>query len=71
MTQTRHAKATASEDPVPADVLPDNDILVVEGTFAQDSADDISMKDMADTHDSYHAVLASTGDHVSPTKIGN
>jgi hypothetical protein len=65
VTQTGCAEAATSENPILADVLPGSDILVVEGTFAQDPADDISMEDMADTHDSYDAVLADTGDHVA------
>ena len=50
-----------------ADVLPGSDIPVVEGTFAQYPADDISMEDMADTHESYDAVLASIGDYLVDT----
>ena len=67
VTQTGRAKAAASENPVMTDVLPDSDILVVEWTFAQDPTDDISTKDMADTHDSYDAVLAGTENHVADT----
>jgi hypothetical protein len=70
-TQIGCAKAVASENPVLADVLPGSDILVVEGTFAQDPADDISMEDMADTYDRYDAVLAGTGDHVADTQATN
>ena len=65
VTQTGCAEAATSENPVLTDVLPGNDILVVEGTFAQDPANYISMEDMADTHDSYDAVLAGTRDHVA------
>ena len=68
VTQIRCAEAAASENPVLTDVLPGNDIPIVEGMFSQDLADDISMEDMADTHDNYNAVLASTGDHVAGTK---
>jgi hypothetical protein len=71
VTQTGCAEAAASENPVLADVLPGSDIPVVEGTFAQDPADDISMEDMADTHDSYDAVLAGTGDHVADTQAAD
>ena len=39
----------------------------MEEAFVQDSVDDISMEDMADTHDSYDAVLAKTEDHVAGT----
>lgn len=53
------------------DVLPGSDIPVVEGTFAQYPADDISMEDMADTHDSYDAVLASIGDHLIDTQAAD
>ena len=31
--------------------MPSNDIPAMEGTFSQDSADDISKEDMVDTHD--------------------
>ena len=67
VTQTGCAEAAASENPVLADVLPSNDIPVMEGTFAQDPADDVSMEDIADTHDNYDAILAGTGDHVVDT----
>jgi hypothetical protein len=36
----------------------------MEGTFAQDPVDDISIENMTDTHDSYDEVLAGTGEHV-------
>ena len=71
VTQTECAEAAASENPVLADVLPSSDIPVMEGTFAQDPADDVSMEDMADTHDSYDAVLAGTGDHVVDTQAAD
>jgi hypothetical protein len=61
-------EAATSENPVLADVLPDSDIPVKEGTFAQDPADDISMEDMANTHDSYDTILAGTEDHVADTQ---
>ena len=62
-------EAVTSENPVLADVLPDSDIPVKEGTFAQDLADDISIENMADTHDSYDEVLAGTGEHVIGTQV--
>ena len=68
VTQIGCAEVAASENPVLADVLPGSDIPVVKGTFAQDLTDDISMEDMADTHDSYDVVLAGTGDHVASTQ---
>ncbi len=71
VTQTGCAEAAASENPVLVDVLPGNDILVMGETFAQDPADDISMEDMADTHDSYDAVLAGTGNHVVDTQAAD
>ena len=70
-TQIGCAEAAASEIPVLADFLPGSDIPVVEGTFAQDSADDISTEDMADTYDRYDAVLAGIGDHVADTQAAN
>uniref|UniRef100_A0A2N9EL25 Aminotransferase-like plant mobile domain-containing protein n=1 Tax=Fagus sylvatica TaxID=28930 RepID=A0A2N9EL25_FAGSY len=53
MTQVAHAEVAASEDPVQADATLGSDVLAREGVFAQDPADDVSMEDMADTHDSY------------------
>ena len=70
-TQIGCAEAAVSENPVLADVLPDSDIPAMEGTFVQDPADDISMEDMADTHDSYDAVLAETEDHVAGTQAAD
>ena len=67
VTQTGRAEAAASENHVLADVLPSNDISIIGETFAQDPADDISMEDMADTHDSYDAVLDGTENHVVDT----
>jgi hypothetical protein len=67
VTQVEHAKAAASEDPVQAYVTLGSDVPVMEKAFVQDSVDDISMEDMADTHDSYDAVLAETEDHVAGT----
>uniref|UniRef100_A0A2N9FSB1 Aminotransferase-like plant mobile domain-containing protein n=1 Tax=Fagus sylvatica TaxID=28930 RepID=A0A2N9FSB1_FAGSY len=61
-------EVAASEDPIQADVTPGSDVLVMEEAFVQDSTDDISMEDMADTHDSYDAVLAGTEDHVAGTQ---
>jgi hypothetical protein len=71
VTQTGCAEATASENPVLADVLPGRDIPVMERTFAQDLADDISMEDMAETHDSYDAVFAGIEDHVAGTQAAD
>ncbi len=71
MTQTGRVEAAVSENPVLADVLPDSDIPVMEGTFAQDPADGISLEDMADTYDSYDAVLAGAGDHVADTQTAD
>jgi hypothetical protein len=71
VTQTGRAEAAASENPILADVLPGSDIPVVEGTFAQDPADDISMEDMANTYDSYDTVLAGIGDHVADTQTAD
>ena len=70
-TQIGCAEAAVSENPVLADVLPDSDIPAMEGTFVQDPADDISMEDMADTHDSYDAVLAGTEDHATGTQAAD
>jgi hypothetical protein len=44
-------------DIIPAIEVGD-DIPIIEGTFAQDPADDAPLEDMADVHDSYDAVLA-------------
>ena len=71
VTQVEHAKAAASEYPVQAGVTPGSDVPVMEEAFVQDSVDDISMEDMADTHDSYDAVLAETEDHVAGTQVAN
>jgi hypothetical protein len=68
VTQIGCAEAAVSENPVLADVLPGSDIPVVKGTFAPDPADNISMEDMVDTHDSYDVVLAGIGDHVASTQ---
>jgi hypothetical protein len=67
VTQVERVEVAASEDPIQADVTPGSDVLVMEEAFVQDSTDDISMEDMADTHDSYDAVLAGTEDHVVGT----
>jgi hypothetical protein len=69
VTQIGCAEVATSENPVLIDVLPGSDIPVVEGTFAQDLTDDISMEDMADTHNSYDVVLAGTKDHVAGTQV--
>ena len=64
VTQIRHAEVTASEDPILVDVILGSDIPTMEGTFAQDLANDVFMENMADTHDSYDEVLAGTREHV-------
>jgi hypothetical protein len=64
VTQIGCAEAAASENPVLVYATFGNDIPVMEGTFAQDLVDDISMENMADTHDSYDEVLADTEEHV-------
>ena len=51
--------------------LPGSDILVMEGTFAQDPAEDISMEDMADTHDNYDVVLVGNEGHGAETQVAN
>ena len=71
VTQTGRAEAAASENPVLADVLPGSDIPVVERTFAQNPADDISMEDMANTYDIYDTVLAGIEDHVADTQTAD
>jgi hypothetical protein len=71
VTQTGRVEAAVSENPILADVLPGSDIPVMEGTFAQDPADGISLEDMADTHDSYDAVLVGAGDHVAYTQTAD
>jgi hypothetical protein len=71
MTQVAHAEVAASEDPVQADATLGSDVLAREGVFAQDPADDVSMEDMADTHDSYDEVLAGTEDHVAGTQAAD
>uniref|UniRef100_A0A2N9H6V3 Aminotransferase-like plant mobile domain-containing protein n=1 Tax=Fagus sylvatica TaxID=28930 RepID=A0A2N9H6V3_FAGSY len=68
VTQTGCAEAATSENPILADILPGSDISIVEGTFAQDPVDDISMEDMANAYDSYDVVLVGTGDHVAGTQ---
>jgi hypothetical protein len=64
VTHVEYAEVDASEDPIQADVTPSSDVLVIEEAFVQDPADDVSMEDMADTHDSYDAVLAKAEGHV-------
>ena len=58
MTQIGCARAAVSENLVLVDVTLGSDIPVLEGTFVQDPADDISMENMVDTHDSYDEVSA-------------
>jgi hypothetical protein len=67
MTQVERTEVAASEDPVQADVISGSNVLVMEEAFVQDPADDISMEDMTDIHDSYDAVLAVTEDQVAST----
>jgi hypothetical protein len=71
MTQIEHAEVAASEDPVQANAILGSDVPARERVFAQDPADDVSMEDMADTHDSYDAVLAETEDHVVSTQAAD
>ncbi len=71
VTQIEHAEVAASEDPVQANAILGSDIPARERAFAQDPADDVSMEDMADTHDSYDAVLAETEDHVAGTQAAD
>jgi hypothetical protein len=68
VTEIGCAEVAASEDPVQADATLDSDVPAREGAFTQDPTDDVSMEDMADTHDSYDAVLAGTEDHVASTQ---
>ena len=65
VTHVEHEEIATSEDLVQADVIPSNDVPIVEETFVQDLVDDMSMEDMADTYGSYDAVLAETEDHVA------
>ena len=65
VTRVEHAEVAASEDSVQTDVIPGNGFPAIEETLAQDPVDDISMEDMANTHDSYDEVLAETEDHVA------
>ena len=67
VTQVEHVEVAASEDSVQADVILDSSISAMEETFVQNPVDDISMEDMADTHDSYDVVLTETEDHVAGT----
>jgi hypothetical protein len=71
VTHVEHVEVAASEDPIQADVTPGSDIPVMEETFAQDPTDDISMENMADTHDSYDTVLAGTEDHAVGTQAAD
>ena len=71
VTHVEYVEVVASEDPVQADVIPGSDVPAMEETFVQDPTDDISMEDMADTHDSYDAVLAETEDHVASTQASD
>jgi hypothetical protein len=63
MTHVECAEVAASEEPVQADVTPDSGVPVIEEELAQDPVDD--PWDMADTHDSYDAVLADAEDHMA------
>uniref|UniRef100_A0A2N9EUF0 Aminotransferase-like plant mobile domain-containing protein n=1 Tax=Fagus sylvatica TaxID=28930 RepID=A0A2N9EUF0_FAGSY len=65
VTQIGHGEAATSADPALAGATLSSDIPAMEGTFAQDPADDVFMENMADTHDSYDDVLARTGEHVA------
>ena len=65
VTRVEHAEVAANKDPVQIDVILGSGIPATEETLAQDLVDDISMEDMADTHDSYDEVLAKTEDHVA------
>uniref|UniRef100_A0A2N9GXZ3 Aminotransferase-like plant mobile domain-containing protein n=2 Tax=Fagus sylvatica TaxID=28930 RepID=A0A2N9GXZ3_FAGSY len=60
--QTEHVEVAASEDPVQADVIPGNDVPVIEEELAQGLIDDV---DMADAHDSYDEVLAEVEDNMA------
>ena len=71
VTHVEYAEVTASEDPVQADITPGSDVPVIKEAFVQDPADDISMENMADTHDNYDAVLAETEDHVVGTQAAD
>jgi hypothetical protein len=71
VTQIEHAEVAASEDPVQANAILGSDVPARERAFAQDPVDDVSMEDMADTHDSYDAVLAETEDHVAGTQAAD
>jgi hypothetical protein len=71
VTHVEYVEVAASEDPVQADVIPGSDVQAMEETFVQDPADDISMEDMTDTHDSYDAVLAETEDYVVGTQAAD
>ena len=71
MTQIGHAEVAASEEPIQADARLGSDMPAMEEAFVQDPADDISMEDMADTHDSYDAVLAGEEDPVAATQAAD
>jgi hypothetical protein len=71
VTHVEHAEVVAGEDPIQTDVIPGSGIPIMEEAFVQDPAYDISMEDMADTHDSYNAILAKTEDHVAGTQAAN
>uniref|UniRef100_A0A2N9GR74 Aminotransferase-like plant mobile domain-containing protein n=1 Tax=Fagus sylvatica TaxID=28930 RepID=A0A2N9GR74_FAGSY len=78
---------TPSDEEVPvhiSDILEGNVVkdtpvdenLVIGTNLAQvdicpDPADNISMEDMVDTHDTYDVVLVGTGDHVASTQAGS
>jgi hypothetical protein len=71
VTQVEHAEVAVSEEPVQADTRLGSDIPTMEEAFVQDPANDISMEDMADTHDSYDAVLAEAEDPITGTQATN
>jgi hypothetical protein len=65
MTQIGRAEVAANEELVQADARLGSDMPAMEEAFVQDPADDVSMEDMADTHDSYDAILAEAEGHVA------
>jgi hypothetical protein len=71
MTQVEHVKVAASKEPVQADVTPGSGIPVTEETLVQDPIDDISMEDIADTHDSYDVVLDEAEGHMAGAQVAN
>uniref|UniRef100_A0A2N9HE54 Uncharacterized protein n=1 Tax=Fagus sylvatica TaxID=28930 RepID=A0A2N9HE54_FAGSY len=71
VTQVEHAEVAASKDPVQVDITPGSDVPVMEKTFVQPPADDVSMEDMADTHDSYDAILDEAEGHVASAQAAD